>query len=145
MRRTRNRNKWKKLLLPIGAIIIIIIVIAIIVINVNKEKTPNVPDDGQEVYQLQDTTYNGLEITNVMMEYLPNNNETMITFQINNVSTQKVEQEQVQTLLVNGNGEIIGKILTLISSLDVGKQQNSSVVLKGDLTSTTQMKIEKMN
>lgn len=131
--------------MPIGAIIIIIIVIAIIVINVNKEKTPNVPDDGQEVYQLQDTTYNGLEITNVMMEYLPNNNETMITFQINNVSTQKVEQEQVQTLLVNGNGEIIGKILTLISSLDVGKQQNSSVVLKGDLTSTTQMKIEKMN
>ena len=131
--------------MPIGSIIIIIIVIAIIVINVNKEKTPIVPDDGQEVYQLQDTTYNGLEITNVMMEYLPNNNETMITFQINNVSTQKVEQEQVQTLLVNGNGEIIGKILTLISSLDVGKQQNSSVVLKGDLTSTTQMKIEKMN
>lgn len=128
-----------------GAIILIIILVAVIIINVNKHKTPNVPDEGNQVYQLQDTTYNGLEITNVMMEYLPNNNETMVTFQINNVSAQKVEQEQVQTLLVNADGEIIGKILTMISSLDVGKQQSSSVILKGDLTSTTQMKIEKMN
>lgn len=128
-----------------GAIILIIVLVAVIIINVNKRKTPSVPDEGNQVYQLQDTTYNGLEITNVMMEYLPNNNETMITFQINNVSAQKVEQEQVQTLLVNANGEIIGKILTMISSLDVGKQQSSSVILKGDLTSTTQMKIEKMN
>lgn len=123
---------------------IVITTIVLVISKKNKEKeVPFVEEEKSEVYSLPSTKYSDMEVTNVVMKYLKNNNETMISMQINNTTSKKVEKENLEAILINSDEEVIGRIQTHIEKLDVGKQYNISVVLKGDLTSTKQIKLEK--
>ena len=77
------------------------------------------------------------------MEYLKNNNETMVTMSIYNTTSNKVKDENLDAILIGPDGNVLGKIQTFIKKLDVNEQYDISVVLKGDLTSAQQIKLEK--
>lgn len=138
-------RKGKKMLILIAiAIVVIVAVIFIIakVVNKNTEKTGTTGEE-QQVIALPETTYSDMEVRNIQMEYLKNNNETMVTMSIYNTTSKKVEDENLDAILIGPDENVLGTIQTYIQKLDVNEQYDISVILKGDLTSATQIKLEK--
>ena len=84
-----------------------------------------------------------MQVKNIRMEYLKNNNETMVTMSIYNTTSNKVKDENLDAILIGPDGNVLGKIQTFIKKLDVNEQYDISVVLKGDLTSAQQINLEK--
>lgn len=137
----RKKNKKKLLLL---AVTLVLIIAVIVIINVNKDKTKTeTPSDTNPVYDLPDTSYSNMEVKYVQMEYLKNMNQTMVSFQINNTTTKTIENENVNVLFINDNGEVLGTMTTLINKLAPGEETAVSVIYKGDITGTTVIKLEK--
>ena len=137
----RKKNKKKLLLLLVTLLLIIAVIV--IIINVNKDKTKTeTPSDTNPVYDLPDTSYSNMEVKYVQMEYLKNMNQTMVSFQINNTTTT-IENENVNVLFINDNGEVLGTMTTLINKLAPGEETAVSVIYKGDITGTTVIKLEK--
>lgn len=135
-------RRKKKLLLLILAILLVVIVTVIIVKVVNNKKPEN-PIEDNPVYELPETTYSDMTVTNVEMEYLKDNDQTMITMQFNNTTQKRIENESIEVLWIDSDGVVIGRMPTNISELDPGKQLSLSVILSGDVTATAQIKLEK--
>ncbi len=138
----KKRSKKRIFLLII--FIAIIAVIITIVVNSNKNKTKE-EDNNQSnpLYDLPDTSYSNMEVKYVQMEYLKDNDETMVSFQIDNTTNLKVTNEMMNVLFINDNGEVLGTMQTQIDELDPGDQTNVSLIYKGDITATTVIKLEK--
>lgn len=139
-------RKGKKMLIIALIAIVVVIAIILIVVQVRKNTKPSTPtEEDNQVIALPKTTYSGMEVSNIYMEYLKDNNETMITMTVTNTTSQKVEKEVFNTILIGENENVLGQMgYTTISNLEVGEQHNISVIYKGDLTGTKQIKLEKM-
>ena len=140
----RKARKGKKmlgiLLIAIIAIIIVVVAIVLIVRNVNKDTTQEEPQ--QTVVALPDTTYKSMEVTDVSMEYLDNQDQTMVSMSILNTTDAAVENESLNAILVGANGEVLGQMQTWIQSLAVGEQYDISVILNGNLTGTQTIQLQ---
>lgn len=139
-------RKGKKMLILIAiAIIVIIAVVLIIAKVVNKNKDiPETPvEEKQQVIPLPETTTNsGMDVENVYMEYLKNNDQTMITMRVTNNTSKKVEDEEFNAILIGTDDNILAEMRTGTNvDLNVGEQCEISVVYKGDLTATKQIKL----
>ena len=139
-----EKAEWKKRIFLLIIFIAIIAVIITIVVNSNKNKTKE-EDNNQSnpLYDLPDTSYSNMEVKYVQMEYLKDNDETMVSFQIDNTTNLKVTNEMMNVLFINDNGEVLGTMQTQIDELDPGDQTNVSLIYKGDITATTVIKLEK--
>ena len=139
-------RKGKKMLITALIVVIVVIAIILIVVQVRKNNKPSTPtEEDNQVIALPKTTYSGMEVSNIYMEYLKDNNDTMITMTVTNTTSQKVEKEVFNTILIGDKENVLGQMgYTTISNLDVGEQHNISVIYKGDLTGTKQIKLEKM-
>ena len=139
-------RKGKKMLITALIVVIVVIAIILIVVQVRKNNKPSTPtEEDNQVIALPKTTYSGMEVSNIYMEYLKDNNETMITMTVTNTTSQKVEKEVFNTILIGDKENVLGQMgYTTISNLDVGEHNNISVIYKGDLTGTKQIKLEKM-
>lgn len=130
----------KDRVMMVAAIVIAVIaIIAIIIIN-PFEKTEEIEEP--TIVALPSTTYSNMEVTNVEMEYLKENNETMVSMIINNTTQNTVVEDAFDAIWVNEDGQVIGQIETYIDKLEPGKQCSISVVLKGDLRATTAIKLQ---
>ena len=140
----RKARKGKKmlgiLLIAIIAIIIVVVAIVLIVRNVNKDTTSEEPQ--QTVVALPDTTYKSMEVTDVSMEYLDSQDQTMVSMSILNTTDAAVENESLNAILVGANGEVLGQMQTWIQSLAVGEQYDISVILNGNLTGTQTIQLQ---
>lgn len=140
-------RKGKKMLILISIAIILIIIVTLIVIKVihKNDNTPDITGETAEqpVFQLPETTYGEMQVKNIQMEYLKDNDETMVTMTIDNTTSDKVKDEKFNAILIGPDENVLGQMETLITKLDPNEQYNVSVVLKGDLTSTQQIKLEK--
>lgn len=134
-----------KMLLIILLIAIVVIIAAVLIIKnvVNREPEPTTPDDIIEVIPLPETTYSGMEVKDIHMEYLKDDGKTMVTMEIKNTTESNVQNEHFNAILIDANGNVLGQLPTFIKELAVGEQISVSVVYKGDLTSTTNIKLEK--
>lgn len=148
MSEKRKLKKGKIAVLAIIALIVIIVGIVLIMKNNSGDgsisKKPE--EDTQEktvVYDLPDITYSDMQVTNIEMEYLKENNETMVSMVINNTTEVPVAQETLTAYLIDKSENVLGETKTYIESLNPGQQYSISVVLKGDLTATTQIKLQK--
>ena len=138
-------RKGKKMLITLFMAIIVII-IAVFVIKGIVNKTPGgveKPEETPQVIALPETTYSNMEVKNVQMEYLKKNNETMVTMEIHNTTENSVSEEKLDAILIGKDENVLGQIQTYIKKLEPGEQYEISVVLKGDLTATTQIKLVK--
>lgn len=147
MSEKRKIRKGKVILTILSIIILIavIVIVALFVKNRDKTKQGGSGDEQQisEVYQLPDVTYSEMKVTDIEMEYLKNNNETMVTMIINNSTENKVEKEWLTAVLLDKDGNKLGETRTYIEGLEPGQQYSISVILKGDLTATTQIQLQK--
>ena len=79
------------------------------------------------------------------MEYLKNNDQTMVTMRITNTTGQKVKEENFKAILIDGSDNVLGSMPTGTSvDLNVGEQCEVTVIYSGDLTATQRIKLEKM-
>ena len=146
-KKPRKTRKGKKmltiLLIAIVAIIIVVVAIVLIVRKVGQEQTPVEPQ--QTVVPLPDTTYKSMEVTDVSMEYLDSQDQTMVSMSILNTTDTPVENESLNAVLVGANGEVWGQMQTWIQSLAVGEEYDISVILNGNLTGTQSIQLQPVN
>lgn len=137
-------RKGKKMLI-ILFVAIIIVIAAIFIIKDIVHKTPGgeTPEETPQIIALPETTYSDMEVKNIEMEFLKNNNETMVTMEIHNTTENSVEKENLDAILIGSDENVLGKIQTYIKKLEPGEQYDISVILKGDLTAATQIKLIK--
>ena len=142
------RIKKRRVFLGIMMLLIIIVVIVMSVIVVKKIKqnnqTTSENTETNNIVALPDTTYSDMEVKDIEMEYLDKTNETMVSMVIENTSENNVEKEKVEALLVDKDGNVLGQTQTYIEILTKGQQYRISVVLKGDLTATATIKLQKV-
>ena len=146
-KKTRKVRKGKKMLgiilIAIIAIIILVVAIVLIVRNVNNnEETTG--EEQQSVIPLPDTTYSDMEVSNIYMEYLDDQDQTMVSMSILNTTQTAVENESLNAILVGADGEVLGQMQTWIQSLGVGEQYDISVILNGNLTGTQTIQLQKV-
>lgn len=139
----KKMRKGKKMLLLLLIAIVVVIATVVIINIVNRHKEPEIPEDVNPVIPLPETTYSDMQVKNIQMEFLKDNNETMVSMEIHNTTSVKVENESLDAILIGPDDNTLGQLQTYIKSLDVGEQYNISVVLKGDLTATKQIKLVK--
>ena len=78
-------RKGKKMLITMIIAIIAIILAVVIIVNVTKKKpeTPSTDTEQQQIFELPETkTESGMDVQKISMEYLKDNNETMVTMRI---------------------------------------------------------------
>ena len=141
----RKLRKGKLVLTILSIVILIAVIVAIVFFVKNKgESKPGVGEDQNvEVYDLPDATYSDMKVSDIEMEYLKTNNETMVTMIINNTTQNTVEKESLTAILLDKDGNTLGETRTYIEHLAPGEQYSISVILKGDLTATTQIRLQK--
>ena len=140
-------RKGKKMLISLIAIVaIIVVVFAIVAITkAVKKNKENQSQEGQETaISLPDTTYSDMEVKNIYMEYLKDEDKTMVSMSILNTTDTKVEDESLNAILIGSDENVLGQMQTWIQSLDVGEQYDISVILNGNLTGTKVLKLEKV-
>ena len=144
MKKARKGKKMLRILLiAVIAIIVVVVAIILIVRKVNEEATPEEPQ--QTVVALPDTSYKSMEVTDVSMEYLDSQDQTMVSMSILNTTDTPVENESLNAILVGADGEVLGQMQTWIQSLAVGEEYDISVVLNGNLTGTQSIQLQPVN
>ena len=142
-------RKGKKMLITMIIAIIAIILAIVIIVNIVKKKseTPGTDtEDQQQGFELPETkTESGMDVQKISMEYLKDNNQTMVTMRITNTTNQKVAEENFKAILIDGSDNVIGSMPTGTSvDLNVGEECEVTVIYSGDLTATQRIKLEKM-
>jgi len=147
MRRARKLKKMKVLIL---AVIVIVIVALIIALLVNKfsgkggenENKP-VETENSIIYNLPDTVYNGMEVTNVELEYLKTNNQTMVTMIIKNTTGALSERQAFNVYFYDANDVELLNAQTTIEEMEPDVESSTSIILTGDFTSITRVELRK--
>ena len=148
MREEKRQIKKGKIAVVAVAILVVIIAIVLVVKFINKDSQGGKGKGQQQkqesvVYELPDVTYSDMQVTDIEMEFLEDNNETMVSMIINNTTDRQVENESLTAYLIDANGETVGSTKTFIASLAPGAQYSITVILKGNLTTTTQVRLQK--
>ena len=126
-------RKGKKMLITMIIAIIAIILAVVIIVNVVKKKqeTPgSETEEQQQIFELPETkTESGMDVQKISMEYLKNNDQTMVTMRITNTTGQKVKEENFKAILIDGSDNVLGSMPTGTSvDLDVGEQCEVTVI-----------------
>lgn len=143
-------RKGKKKLILILVITLLTISAIILTINIiNKKKNESKLPEKEQIRELPETTYSNMKVNNIAMELRKGNtsdggDETVITFDVHNTTNQKVEAQFFNVILLDSDNNIIGRKIAYITEKEVGEIQQEHVVYKGDLTATTQIKLEKV-
>lgn len=135
-------RKGKKILLILLAVVVAALVIWGIVSIVKNVNEPEEPETNI-VVQLPETTYSDMEVKNIVMEYLRDQNKTMVSMEFHNTTQNKIENDHFTAMLIGENENLLGQLPTWIDVLDVGEQYKVEVILSGDLTATKQVKLVK--
>ena len=137
-------RKGKKILI-IFWVILLIAAIALIINFIGKQQQG--PENPQEevspVIPLPDTTYNDMEVRNVQMEYLEDQDKTIVKMEMYNTTQKVVENEKINVVWVGPNEQVLGQIETHVKNLQPGEQVNMNVILSGDLTATQRINLIK--
>ena len=140
-----KRVRKGKLLLAILLVIAIIAAIVILVIkllNPSSTEKPEKPIEEDPIIELPDTTYSEMKVTNIHMEYLKENNQTAVRFDIVNTTSEKVQNQLFTSVLIGPKDEILAEMpFTHIQDLEVGQTHALEVIFEGDVTATTKIKL----
>ena len=136
-------RKGKKMLISLIIAIITIIVAIVIIVNVvnknKKEPDTNIQEEDQIVTLPETTTESGMDAENISMQYLKENDQTMITMRITNNTSAK----EFNAILIGPDENVLGQLRTGTNTdLDVGEECEISVIYRGDMTATQRIKLE---
>jgi len=138
----KDKINGKKLLMVILIAIAIIVAVTLIVTKVINKKTEQPGEEQTPIIQLPETTYSEMQVKNIQIEYLEEQNKSVLRFDILNTTDEKVESQHFTAILIGANEEILAEMpYVYIQSLDVGQQHALEVIYAGDVTATTQIKL----
>ena len=66
----------------------------------------------QTAISLPDTTYSDMEVTDIYMEYLDSEDQTMVSMSILNTTSNLVENESLNAILIGADGNVLGQMQT---------------------------------
>ena len=138
-------RKGKKMLITMLIVVILIIVAIFAIVKVvNKNKKGSDVSQEEQVISLPETTTNsGMDAQRISMEYLKDQDRTMVTMRIINNTSDTVADEEFNAILIDGDENILGQMRTgTNTSLGVGEECEISVIYKGDMTATQRIKLE---
>ena len=137
----KKLNIKKLLIIVLIAVLVIVGIVLIVTKVMNKE--PETPIDEQSpIIQLPETTYSDMQVKNIQMEYLKDQNKTVLRFDIFNTTANKVQEQSFEAILIGPNDEVLAEMpYVYIQSLEVGQQHALEVIYTGDLTATKQIKL----
>ena len=141
-----KRIRKTKLLLAILILVAIIAGIVILIVSLfNKEPGKTGGEiEYEPIIELPDTTYSDMQVTNIHMEYLKENDQTAVRFDIVNTTSEKVQNQLFTSVLIGPKDEILAEMpFTHIQDLDVGQTHALEVIFEGDVTATKQIKLIK--
>ena len=145
VRGRRMEPKKKMMIVGVGVLFLLIILFVILtIINKNQEEAPAEPIAVGDKILLADTTYEGMKVTDIQLSYLTQNNETLVTLEIQNSTSDAVENESLNAILKDGSGNELSRTTTFIKSLPAGESYRINVVLKGDLSNTKSVELKKI-
>lgn len=138
-------RKGKKILIIFWVMLLIAAVTIIISFVTKKQQEPEkLPvEEVSPVIPLPDTTYNDMEVRNVQMEYLEDQNKTIVKMEMYNTTKSVVENERINVVWVGQDEQVLGQIETHVKNLKAGEQVNMNVILSGDLTATQRINLIK--
>ena len=144
-----NHQRKQKISIPVIAIIAILVIVAVIVVVIvkkskDKNQVPEEQPNNEIIASLPDTVYEGMQVTDIHLEYLSENKQTMATMLIKNTTEERVEQERFNAMFIDKDENVIGQIQTYISGVDPNEECSVSVIINGDLTATTQINLSKV-
>lgn len=140
MKRVR-RGKLLLAILILVAIIAAIVILIVKLVNPTPE-TPEKPIEYEPIIELPDTTYSEMKVTNIHMEYLKENDQTAVRFDIVNTTSEKVKNQLFTSVLIGPKDEILAEMpFTHIQDLEVGQTHALEVIFEGDVTATKQIKL----
>ena len=138
-------RKGKKILIS-AIVIFIAIIVLVVVLVVNKSKNKNenqTPTETDTVISLPDTTYSDMEVSNISMEYLADQDKTMVSLSKLNTTNENVSNEKLNAILIGSDENVLGQMRTGTNTdLEVGQQCEISVIYKGNMTATQRIKLE---
>lgn len=139
-------RKGKKMLLTlIAAIIAIAIIVTIVVVVKKNKKGQETPaEEQQQVVSLPETTTeSGMDAQRIYMEYLADQDRTMVTMRITNNTSKTVTDEEFNAILIGPDENVLGQMRTGTNTdLAVGEECEISVIYKGNMMSTERIKLE---
>ena len=141
-------RKGKKMLLTMIIAIVVIIAAILIIVKVvnNKNKDNQQPEQQEQIVELPETTTAaGLDAQNISMEYLKDQDRTMITMRITNNTSEAINDEEFNAILIGPDEDVLGQMRTgTNTNLEAGEQCEISVIYKGNMTATQRIKLEPM-
>ena len=145
----RREKKTKRIKIILGCTILVILIIVGIVVLVknysddNDNPNSKVETDKSITYSLPDTKYKNMEVTNVELEYLKENGQTMVTMIVKNTTGTPITSQQsfIVKFLNQDDIELINAG-TVIGALDVNAETSISLILTGDFTSIKKVILE---
>ena len=144
MKKIRKGKKMLLILLIAIAVVVFVTATVFIIKGIVKNIQSQDPVAEQpQIIPLPETTYSGMKVRNIQMQYLKDQDKTMVTMDIDNTTETKVENEFFDAILIGPDENVIGQMQTWIDVLEPGDQYGVDVILKGDLTATTQIKLMK--
>lgn len=141
----KNVRKGKKILIITLIAIAIIVIATVIIVNIvkNNKETPTTPTTQQQVIPLPETTYSDMEVKNISMQYLADQDKTLVEMSIYNTTDKTFENEKLDAIFIDANENVLAQMETLIANeLKPGEQYDINVVQKGNLTATTRIKLQ---
>ena len=147
----RRRGKSKQIIKILIVIILLAlitagIIIAVKIFNKNDNNEENTNETTEEqVFKLPDTSYSGMSVTNVELEYLESINQTMVSMVIKNTSEKVVEQQQFWVYFYDKNENEMTSALTTITEMEPNDEHNISIILSGDFTSISKVELKEDN
>lgn len=139
MKKMRKGKKMLLILLIAVVVILAIIGIVNIVKNSNKPKEPEYQD---EVLQLPETVYSDMKVKNIHVQYLREQNKTKLRMTIDNTSNKSVQDDVFDAVLIGPDEKVLTTMeARIVGTLEVGEQCNVEVILSGDQTAVTQIKL----
>lgn len=144
----RRQRKSKKIRIIAIGLIIAILVIALIVVLVTKsgnnqpEQDKNTVEEGNpSVYKLPSTSYKGVEVTNIELEYRKELNQTILTMMMKNASDSKIEGQLVDAVFYDKDNIELLRASTVIEPMEVGGESSTSIILTGDFSTINKVEI----
>lgn len=138
----KKMRKGKKMLIILLVVFVAIIATILIVNVVKKHNQPEVPEYQNEIIQLPEIVYSNMNVRNIHVQYLKNNNETKLRMTIDNTSNKVVKDDVFDAVLIGPDENVLTTMeARIVGELNIGEQCDVEVILEGDQTAVTQIKL----
>lgn len=134
----------KKLIMVIIIALIVIAAIIIGVIFLGKNNEGELSSKSGTI-SLTESEFEPLKIKDVELTHKEDGSETVIDFEIENTTDQKVEKQTINIHLLDENGGLIAGVETYVETIEAKSSHKVNMMLAGNIQGIKKIKLVKPN